>query len=706
MLAGSPGQRAAALAPARGAGGTSDMARTQSLVMCWLAFVTLLTSPAPAQTPSPNRVTPGQFVVEPPTLINLGFEWYVDGDVNRNATVTVSYRKRESAGPGQWQQGLPLLRIHNEVNDRGAGGVYTAPNMFAGSILDLEPDSEYEAVFTMRDPDGVVGVSLHTATVRTRPEPKPYAGGKVYHVYPPGFGGTKIEPAFAGLMPAYFLCASNGDGNKACRARVVAGDTIVVHAGTYLDDRYRYSYAGLGTPFDGTYYLTAKGTADRPISIVAAGDGPVIFDGGGNHNLFNVMAADYHYFEGLAIRNTNIAFWAGIKDIAGATGLTVKKCLMENIGFGVWNEYARSSNFYIADNTFVGREDPDHLLGWYSGPSRVPGTPSWQAIWSSLPNRPTPYPAPIHSYAAVKLYGSGHVVAYNRVTRFHDGITFDTHGVPDGYPDPGAGPSLVPRASMPVANDFYNNDISHSADNCFELDGSMHNMRAMRNRCFNIAGQMASSQPTFAGPTYYIRNVVYNNWVGAIKWAHAAGSLYYNNTFTTRLGGLTSGGSNQGSNFQFYNNLVLGQNGGETLVELGSFTNYSALDYNGYRPNDWAETSFQLNSPPFHIAADYNPKNLVTRRYPTLAAYQQETRQDLHSILIDWDVFTRASPPNPTNYTALYDPATVDLTLNRNAVAVDAGTVLPNVTDGFAGQAPDLGAYELGQPVPHYGPRK
>jgi len=30
---------------------------------------------------------------------------------------------------------------------------------------------------------------------------------------------------------------------------------------------------------------------------------------------------------------------------------------------------------------------------------------------------------------------------------------------------------------------------------------------------------------------------------------------------------------------------------------------------------------------------------------------------------------------------------------------------LPNITDGFLGKAPDLGAYEYGAPLPHYGPR-
>ena len=34
-------------------------------------------------------------------------------------------------------------------------------------------------------------------------------------------------------------------------------------------------------PFDGTYWFTAKGTAEQPIVIEAAGDGEVIFDGKG-----------------------------------------------------------------------------------------------------------------------------------------------------------------------------------------------------------------------------------------------------------------------------------------------------------------------------------------------------------------------------------------------------------------------------------------
>ena len=116
--------------------------------------------------------------------------------------------------------------------------------------------------------------------------------------------------------------------------------------------------------FDGAYLLTAKGTPERPIVIRAAGDGEVIFDGDGAFRLFDVMAADYHIFEGLTIRNTEVAFWAGVKDVAGAKGLTVRNCRIEDVGVGVTTQFAGSKDFYIADNVFIGRDDRHRVLGW------------------------------------------------------------------------------------------------------------------------------------------------------------------------------------------------------------------------------------------------------------------------------------------------------------------------------------------------------
>ena len=68
-----------------------------------VGFAFLMALPALAA----NSVKSGQLNVERPTLISEGFDWRIEGDDNRNATVTVKYRKK---GDGDWQTGLPFLR--------------------------------------------------------------------------------------------------------------------------------------------------------------------------------------------------------------------------------------------------------------------------------------------------------------------------------------------------------------------------------------------------------------------------------------------------------------------------------------------------------------------------------------------------------------------------------------------------------------------
>src|SRR5215470_15348479 len=105
-----------------------------------------------------NGVQAGRFIVEPPTLICLGFEWEISGDDNRNATVEVAYRR---SGATDWKQALPLLRMGGERVFRAAEHLdYTVPDRFAGSILDLDPGAEYDVRLTMKDPDGVTGQAV------------------------------------------------------------------------------------------------------------------------------------------------------------------------------------------------------------------------------------------------------------------------------------------------------------------------------------------------------------------------------------------------------------------------------------------------------------------------------------------------------------------------------------------------------------------
>src|SRR5437016_11483211 len=492
-----------------------------------------------------NKVKPGEFIIDHPTLINLGFEWLIHGDGNRNAKVEVSYRKQ---GESQWKAGLPLLRLQGEriYQNQGVFDVIS-PNMFAGSILDLEPDTEYEARFVLSDPDGVQGAAEKTVTVRTRPEPKPYAGGRTLHVYPHGFKGAKIQPAFEGLLCAYYLTCAGTDWATASRPRVQPGDTILVHAGLYKYDRFIYTNdLSISTvPFDGTYYLTASGTPEKPIAIKAAGDGDAIFDGNGAFNLFNVKAGNYTYFEGLTIRNTEIAIWAGTQFIEGSKGLTVKHCRFEEIGMGVYTNYSGSNNFYIADNYFIGRNDAKHLIAW-SG--------NFWAQFAGVEGQV--FPPKMASYIAVKVYGSGNVIAYNYVANFHDGIDNETYGNPDGSAaiDGPKYPSKEYWDRRPVSLDYYNNYMTNFHDNPFEIDGSMHNVRVMRNMMINNASQPFCNQPAIGGPVYWIRNIAYHAPGGSTRMTNgAAGVLFYNNTILTE----TSDGSS--ANVHWRNNLMLGE---------------------------------------------------------------------------------------------------------------------------------------------------
>lgn len=640
-----------------------------------------------------SNTSAGDFTVEAPTLVSLGFEWKITGDDNRNAAVTVTYRKK---GESQWRASLPLMRQQREqigvAPGPGAANQsepryplfkYTAANMFTGSILNLDPDTEYECRFTLSDPDGVTGPKEKLVTVRTRKEPMPAEGGHIYHVYPVDWQGPKQQPAFTGLMAAYYMGSAHFDYENAFPPRVQPGDIILVHAGLYVGDRLHYmngaprpGYLALANLFDGTYYLTQSGTPEKPIVIKGAGDGEVIFDGAGCQTFFNLMAANYNYFEGITFRNANVAFLLGIKNIAGASGFTLKHSRIYDVGRVVQDDWSGSKNFYIADNVMIGRHDPDKMMGWTG------------AIWQKFPG----YPELLLSEYAVKVYGQGHVVAYNYVANWHDGIDVATYGVPDGAPND------IPDR-VPLAIDFYNNDIFNMGDNCFETDGGARNIRVFRNRCFNSASGALSVQPMFGGPVYFYQNLIYNSPTGSLKYIEGSSGIYtYNNTI------IGEGRAGPASNETYRNNLILAQGAFDPVFANTTYTNYTNSDYNGFRPNPGVADSFEWNSPPFEKTADF-AGTPVTRRFKTLKEYSEATGQEKHSVLVDYDIFEKVTKPDMTDPQRVYKVDGFDFRLKPNSAAVDAGVEIPGITDGYKGKAPDLGAYEQGSEPPHYGPR-
>ncbi len=619
-----------------------------------------------------SSVRPGAFHVEHPTLHNLGFEWPIDGDDNRNATVDVRYRK---AGSSEWRQALPLLRIGGEKVYRDQYKMsYIVPHGFAGSILNLEPATSYECEFTMKDPDGVTGEAVHRVTVSTREEPKPYSGGRVLHVYPDDHQGPKEEPNYIGLKHAYYG-PGRGDWTSVRTDRVQPGDTILVHAGLYRPDRLNY-VDPLSGPFTGTVSLSIKGTKEKPITIKSAGDGEAIFDGGGNHRLFEVMASAHHIFEGLTFRNTDVALFAGEKDVLGADSLTVRNCRFEDVGVGVWTESADSKDFLISDNLFLGREDRMRVIGWNQAGSRAAGIyPSHQ----------------LRSFFAIKVYGPGHIISHNSIAYFHDAICIATYGPPEK--------ELERQAS---AIDIYNNDMHLSNDDFIEADGGVHNIRVYQNRGVSSAHNGYSAQPIFGGPVYFFRNIAYHVGGGNPLKISAvpAGLIYYHNTLIGE-----QNASAPFSNAHFRNNLIMGRDtpGVGVMTWANGTSNYST-DYNGFRPNKNGEPQYRWLAPAPGETA-YEPKRSDWKEFRTLADFRKATGHEQHGVELDYDIFEDLKPSERARRHHVYHAMDLNFRLKAGSKAVDAGEVLPTINDGFTGSAPDLGALEVGKEAPHYGAR-
>jgi hypothetical protein len=109
----------------------------------------------------------------------------------------------------------------------------------------------------------------------------------------------------------------------------------------------------------------------------------------------------------------------------------------------------------------------------------------------------------------------------------------------------------------------------------------------------------------------------------------------------------------------------------------------------------------------YNAGASNAPCQVSEQRFDSLEQMREKSGYEAGSIFVDgYAVFMNAAePPHAKGGTTLVPPDAVDLRLKPAAKTVDAGVVIKGINDGFAGAAPDIGAYESGRPLPVYGPR-
>ena len=389
--------------------------------------------------------------------------------------------------------------------------------------------------------------------------------------------------------------------------------------------------------FEGSLNLAGrKGTAERPIVVRAAEAGKTIIDAQGAKSVVDAQDSEHVFLEGLVLRG---AQWAGV-NANGAVGLVVRRCTIEAVKQGICNTDRNrpGRDFYIADN---------RILGPYRWPTVA-----------------------IKSEEGVQLCGSGHVVCFNRIRGWSDGISIlDQLG--RNYPA--------------TAIDFYNNDISECTDDGIEMDNGEHNIRAFRNRITDCH-QGITNQPIYGGPCYIIRNVFYNLHGSPFKLHNRTSGIVALHNTQVRSGRTPGAFLHNSSapvrNVYFRNNLFLGE-GGRAIQSWSNFAG-ADLDYDGYSQGQCAFT-----------------KDGTAYQAASVEEFARESGLEEHSTVVGLSVFaqTITFPVSEERH----DPP--DLRLRVGSAAEDAGVRLPNINDGFTGSAPDLGAYEVGSELPDYGHR-
>jgi hypothetical protein len=551
----------------------------------------------------------GEPVLERPTLHCLGAWWIIAGDENRDARILVDYRP---AGAADWRAGHPLFRVEKGAHRDGRhGSLLNIPPdawLFAGSIVMLEPDTEYQLRLRLEDPDG--GAATRILTARTRSEPAASPDAPMRHVIPRGAqsaggDGTAANP-FRGLRFA--------------QSNARPGDIFLLHAGIY----------------PGTFNLTRSGEPGRPIIWRAAGDGPAIIDGQGDAERRPsraISAGGLHdvWFEDLVVRNAD---WGIV--MHESARMVIRRCHIHNVEYGITAtlDRGRCEDLFIADNLI-------------EGPSTWPRSKG------------------IENARGIQLAGAGHVVCYNRIRGFADGI--------DTFP-----------AQRVEAIDFHNNDISEMTDDGIEMDYSQRNTRCFHNRLTNIYHGI-SIQPVYGGPVYIFRNTMYNVAATPFKMHNSpSGALFYHNTAVSAGPPLQTLTPETVRNIIYRNNLFIGAGGDYAYEALPKMVDCD-LDFDGFGGGPWPHF-MKWNG----------------RRY---TFSQLRTRAPIYrnAVLVDAATTFASGTLWPDDIGRAWPP--VDLQLSPSSAAVNAGIPLTGFNDHHRGPAPDLGAYELGHPPPHYGPR-
>lgn len=465
---------------------------------------------------------------------------------------------------------------------------------------------------------------------------------------------TRALPPAAGSANKTIAAGSSATNIQATLDALNPGDVLQFATGSYT--------AGL--------ILRRSGTQTSPIFIRGASRSGTILSGSRVFQIQNASDVILENFtaQGPGVDSGTNASSVGIEFFDGTpnqTRVTVRNITFNGFDRGV-SQYAGISQTLVYDNTFVGNNP------WTS--AFIDSNLTWNDD-------------------GINLGGTGNAAFNNTLKGFGDCLAFAAHA---------GGQATSPSLGV----HFYRNELRNCGDDMAEADHGIRNVTSYDNRSHNSM-TFLSLDPLYGGPLVAARNIIINTGRTPFKWNSTnSGQFIYNNTivrttgkywldgFTTSEAGWYQPNNGDQRAYGFQNNLMVYRGvGGQTI----------RLDNSGHTPVDFSHNSwfpdavFQWPQGRYsNLAAAYGG---LSATVPVFSGFTKRHERDSIVTSNPWTDTITLGANYRTEVTATYTP------MLAAGTAKNSGVVVPGITDGFSGAAPDRGALISGRSLPVYGDR-
>lgn len=598
-----------------------------------------------------------------------------DEDPDQSAQALVEYRPSGS----EWRQAFPPTRVD--------------ALQFTGSLFFLEPATMYDVRVSFANDGGALDQTVLTASAATRSEIKVPPALNSYHVSPEGSGTACTSAAPCSLSQGISL-AQPGDevvlsggtyyqGEMSLPRSGTPGSPIILRGAENQNpvisgadpEEFIWSAQGQGVYMaevnaSDTHLITVEGQRLFPYESLANletltynipgfySNGNQVYlhlEGGKDPNSLAVRVSRYNYafyveqdhifFLNLQFTHFGQGSWAKAIYFNNASDNLVHKCTFAVNDLGVGLKRGSHRNL-IEYNEFY-----DTIFQW-----------PWHPV-KEISHLET---GGVRFYSPVS--GRGNIIRYNT---FHD--YFDGFGV-----------SSTSTEQVTNETDVYGNLVFNVSDDGVEVDGRAANVRLWDNEFHDVLMGI-SLAPVYEGPVYVIRNLIYRTGAG-------------NSEYTGSPFKFNSGYDTSGPMYLFHNtcDAVLPGNNGIYIKAPGTWDNITS------RNNIWAGTDYALNNYNTTQPIDFDYDVLFTSRTDEYIYWRGVTPRHIQD-LATFRTLTGQEPHGLNVAPEFMDPAAADYRLKGNSPLIDKGLFLPGINDGYAGSAPDIGAFEhrlsITQPV-------